>query len=351
MSDAEHRDSDRRATRKRELISQEAAEWFARMKDPRVPLEDRREFLRWLKQSQVHVAEYLTVANLHGDLRQAHLTLAFTDDDVRSNVVELFTHEPARSARAAVPASWKIAATIAACALGTLLFLVVQSAWYERSIETQLGEWKTVTLADGSELQLGPNTLLTVDLDDAQRSIELLRGEANFKVAKDAARPFRVEANDYAVRAVGTEFAVTQRKAELIVTVSEGQVRVAKATRPGEGVDESLELSVPIPPDYQLRIADTWPVTPSRVDVRSELAWRERQLMFQVGDTLADAVEEFNLRNAVQLQLDPRAASLPVRGSFDASDPIAFAQTVDKTSPVAVQRLAANLWLIKAEQR
>ena len=66
--------------------------------------------------------------------------------------------------------------------------------------------------------------------------------------------------------------------------------------------------------DQQLRIAGTWPVTPSRVDVRYELAWRERQLMFRFGDTLADAVEEFNLRNRVQLRLDPSAAALPVRG-------------------------------------
>ena len=93
------------------------------------------------------------------------------------------------------------------------------------------------------------------------------------------------------------------------------------------------ELSVPIDADYQLRIADTWPVTPTRIDVRYALAWRDGQLMFQPGDTLADAVEEFNLRNRVQLRIDPRAATLPVRGSFPASDPVAFAQAIDKIRP------------------
>ena len=106
---------------------------------------------------------------------------------------------------------------------------------------------------------------------------------------------------------------------------------------------------MPITADYQLRIAKTWPVAPSRIDVRHELAWREKQLMFKAGDTLADAVEEFNLRNRVQLRLDPRAAPLPVRGSFDASDPVTFAQNMDKTSPVAVRRLAADTLLINAE--
>lgn len=344
MNDADLRDSDRREHRKRELISQEAAEWFARMKDPRVSLDERRRFLRWLKQSQVHVAEYLTVAGIDGDLRRAHLTLAFADD-AASNVVELFADS--EQSPAVAPARWKAAAAIAAIGLAALLFLAVRMPWHERSIQTELGEWKTVPLADGSELQLGPNTLLTVNLSDTQRAIGLARGEAYFKVAKDPLRPFRVKASAYAVEAVGTEFAVARRKGELIVTVSEGAVHVAPSAgskKPGAGGDVRIQA------DYQLRIAsDTWPVQPSRIDIRYELAWRDRQLMFQAGDTLADAVEEFNLRNRVQLHLDPRAAALPVRGTFDASDPVAFAQTVEQMSAVAVQQLAANTLLIKAE--
>jgi transmembrane sensor len=353
MSDAEHRDSDRRENRKRELISQEAAEWFARMKEPRVPLEDRQRFLRWLKQSQMHVAEYLRVANIHGDLRRAQLTFAVTGETL-SNVVPLFAGEGERTSSSTVGSlRWKIAAAIAVCALATLLSFGVGTAWHEHSVETELGEWKTIILADGSELQLGPNTRLTLDIGDAQRALGLVRGEAYFKVAKDATRPFLVQANAFAVRAVGTEFAVSRRKDEVIVTVREGTVHVtpsAKSTKSRVSEDEPSQLSVPLAADYQLRIASNiWPATPSRIDVRYALAWREKQLMFKAGDTLADAVEEFNLRNKVQLHLDPRAGSLPVRGSFDASDPVAFAQTVDKTSPVAVQRLAADSLLIEAE--
>jgi transmembrane sensor len=353
MSDADHRDSDRRADRKRELISQEAAEWFARMKDPHVPLDERRRFVHWLKQSQVHVAEYLAVAGIDGDIRRAQLPLTLTSV-FPSNVVALFagaSERPARSSDVA-PVRWKVAAALAVCGLAALLFFGVRTAWTERAIATEFGEWKTATLADGSELQLGPNTLLKFDMGDAQRTVALVRGEAYFKVAKDTTRPFVVEAKTYAVRAVGTEFAVSHRNDELLVTVSEGLVRVApraKSAKSSAADDGPLELSVPIGAHQQLRIAGTWPVTPSRVDVRYALAWRDGQLMFQPGDTLADAVEEFNLRNRVQLRIDPRAATLPVRGSFRASDPAAFAQSIDKTSPVAVRRLAANTLLIQAE--
>lgn len=355
MSDADHRDSDRRADRKRELISQEAAEWFARMKDPHVPLDDRRRFVHWLKQSQVHVAEYLTVASIDGDLRRAQLPLTLTDV-VPSNVVALFagaSQQPAASSEVA-PVRRKIAAAIAVCALAALLLFAARTSWNEHSIVTEFGELKTATLADGSELRLGSNTLLKFDIGDAQRTVTLVRGEAYFMVAKDAARPFVVEAKTYAVRAVGTQFAVSHRKDELLVTVSEGLVRVAPraTTSKSSAIDDGpLELSVPIGADQQLRItdADEWPVTPSSIDVRYALAWRDGQLMFKNGDTLADAVREFNLRNRVQLRIHPRAAALPVRGSFPASDPVAFAQTIDKGSPVAVRRIAADTLLIQPE--
>jgi transmembrane sensor len=353
MSDADHRDSDRRANRMRELISQEAAEWFARMKDPHVPLDDRRRFVRWLKQSQVHVAEYLTVAGIDGDLRRAQLPLTLTDV-FPSNVVALFAgaNERAAASNDVAPVRWKVAAAIAVCGLGALLFFGVRTAWTERSIATELGESERATLADGSELQLGSDTRLKFNMGDAQRTVTLVRGEAYFKVAKDATRPFVVEAKTFAVRAVGTEFAVSHRNDELLVTVSEGLVRVApraKSAKSSAADDGPSELSVAIDADHQLRIAGAWPVTPSRIDVRYALAWRDGLLMFQSGDTLADAVEEFNLRNRVQLRIDPRAATLPVRGIFPASDPVAFAQSIDKTSPVAVRRVAANTLLIQAE--
>ena len=350
MKDADHRDSERRDKRKRELISQEAAEWFARMQDPDVPFDERQRFLRWLKQSQVHVAEYLRIASIDGNVRSAQLNFVLTGEDP-SNVVPLFAGESQHSTKRTLGSlRWKIAAAIAVLAVATLLSLGIGTAWREHSIETALGEWQAVNLADGSELQLGPNTRLTLDIGDKRRAIALVRGEAYFKVAKDASRPFLVQANAYAVQAVGTEFAVSSRKDEVIVTVREGTVRVTPSTATSRASDdEPSGLSVPITADYQLRIAKTWPVTPSRIDVRYALAWRERQLMFKAGDTLADAVAEFNLRNRIQLRLDPRAGTLPVRGSFDAADPVAFAQTVDKTSPVAVRRLAADTLLIKAE--
>ena len=334
--------------RKRALISEEAAEWFARMQDPRVSLDERRRFLRWLKQSPIHVAEYLTIAGIDSDLQRAQLS-AILGPGAPSNVVELFEHadQPPAAAREAPVSRWKAVATITACGLAALLFVAVRFPWNERSIGTDPGQWQTVTLADGSELQLGPHTLLRVDLGEVRRSVVIERGEAYFAVAKDAARPFVVQANAFSVRAVGTEFAVAHYNREVIVTVAEGSVRVGPNSRFAGDHTASIIPLVPIAADQQLRIGDTWPVTPRHVDLRYELAWRERQLMFRAGDTLADAAEEFNLRNRVQLRVDPAAAALPVRGTFNASDPVAFAQTLVGAAPIVIERPSSDALLIK----
>ncbi|HKS58116.1 MAG TPA: FecR domain-containing protein [Steroidobacteraceae bacterium] len=333
---------------KRALISQEAAEWFARMQDPRVSLDERRRFLRWLKQSPVHVAEYLAIAGINSDLQRAQLS-ALLGAGAPSNVVELFEQddEPPVAARKAPVSRRKAVVTITACGLAALSFVAVRFPWHERSIVTDSGQWQTVTLDDGSELQIGPNTWLRVDLGEVRRAVVLERGEAFFKVAKDPARPFIVQANAFSVRAVGTEFAVAHHKREVVVTVAQGSVRVAPSSRfEGDRMASNIPL-VPIAANEQARIGDTWPVTAHQVDVRYELAWRERQLMFRPGDTLAKAAEEFNLRNRVQLQVEPAAAALPVRGIFNASDPVAFAQTLVGTAPIVIERPSSDTLLIK----
>lgn len=360
MSDTDHRDSHRRDHRKRALISQEAAEWFARLKESDVSVVDRRRFVHWLKESKIHVAEYLIVAGVDGDLRAARLTASVADDD-DSNVVKLHAREgePSQSqaeaqAQPAGSWRWRVAAAASIFTLGSLLLMAARIAWLDRTVETELGEWKTVILADGSTAQLGPDTLLKVDLSDARRSVQLLRGEAYFQVAKDPSRPFLVTSSAFSVRAVGTEFAVSRRKDELIVTVAEGVVRVApsRGAARGGNADSELELSVPIVADYQLRVSHRWPwpVAPTRVDVQYELAWKDKRLMFQSGDTLADAIEEFNFRNRVKLVLDSGApGELSVRGNFDASDPRSFAATMDRIPTIRVVEVSSNVVRMMAE--
>ena len=84
------------------------------------------------------------------------------------------------------------------------------------------------TLADGSVVELNRGAVVTERFTPDERRVQLVRGEAHFKVAKDLSRPFVVEVAGIAVRAVGTALNVRLDSAAVDILVTEGQVSVAQ---------------------------------------------------------------------------------------------------------------------------
>jgi len=92
--------------------------------------------------------------------------------------------------------------------------LVAAVAWAiffridERHYTTAVGEQRVITLPDESEVILNTDTSVSIFLSRGKRTVEIARGEAYFKVKRDASRPFEVLTGDGIARAVGTEFVV-----------------------------------------------------------------------------------------------------------------------------------------------
>jgi transmembrane sensor len=80
---------------------------------------------------------------------------------------------------------------------------------HDRSAKTANGEQRTLTLPDGSVVRMNVETDLRIDYGSDRRHIQLLSGEAIFKVAPDAGRPFIVSTPSATVRALGTQFNVS----------------------------------------------------------------------------------------------------------------------------------------------
>ena len=96
-------------------------------------------------------------------------------------------------------------------------------------------------MPDGSNIQLNTNSLVTIDFNNEQRKLILVRGEAHFDVAKDKNRPFTVVVGEKSFTALGTIFNVQKRSnntMELVVT--EGKVLVAEALKSAEQLKKSL---------------------------------------------------------------------------------------------------------------
>jgi transmembrane sensor len=99
--------------------------------------------------------------------------------------------------------------------------------------ETATSEQRSLKLADGSQVILGAETRVDVNLGEKRRALELERGVAYFKVAHDTSRPFVVSGHGHTIEAVGTAFAVDSKPERVVVTVTEGTVRVRRSPTSG----------------------------------------------------------------------------------------------------------------------
>ena len=188
---------------------------------------------------------------------------------------------------------------------------------------TEVGEVRRLPLNDGSVAEINTASTIQVSLHPDKRIVRMDQGEAWFQVAKDANRPFVVEAGQVRVRAVGTAFSVRRRQNGADVMVTEGIVETWT-----EGArDKPVRLTA----GEKAYVSEADPVNrivsaPSEID--RELAWRDGNIDL-AGESLADAVAEFNRHNRRKLVIaDPAIADEPLYGVFHANDPQGFAQAV-----------------------
>ena len=197
---------------------------------------------------------------------------------------------------------------------------------------TELGGFERVRLRDGSTALLNTNSEMKVHFTGARREITLARGEVLFNVAPDSRRPFDVTAGNTTVRAVGTSFAVRIRpRAQVEVTVSKGFVAIVARTS-----NTQTQSTLSAGEDALIQEGRVYiePVDADHLEHR--LAWTEGRLWFSQ-NSLAEAVSEFNRYNHRQLVIiDATIANLRIGGTFDATDPDAFASAVAQVFAIDV---------------
>ena len=214
------------ASERRRRASLEAAEWWVRLQESDVARADREEFIDWLRESALHVAEMLRIAQVHGALEHfqhwTHLSTEGSDESENIGTLcqSLLKGEPdgepllpSPAEQEGVPGETALRRRLRRGQLfalaASVACLTLLSAWIflsagTQSIETERGERREVALADGSVLEVDPETRVRISFDEHTRRVALERGRALFRVAKNPDRPFLVRADGTIVRAVGT---------------------------------------------------------------------------------------------------------------------------------------------------
>ena len=340
----------------RAAVAEQAVDWFLE-RDER-PLDSRESaaLMAWYTASPINVEEFLGVAAIARDLREAGpdpehsvealIARARADDDGRvqplwPRVFAAFSDFRLRR--------WQTSA-ITITALG-LMSLGLFFLWNLRPLpeksspdtatalhfSTRHGEQQTHRLADGSVLHLNTDTAVTVQYSSTQRQVVLRSGQAGFEVAHDLKRPFHLFAGSAEVIDLGTTFDVRLWSDTTVVTVVEGRVAVGlsdmSASRDRSSNQRPPVRLVELGPDQQISVSrDEWPATPTAVDAKRTTAWLHRQIAFNQ-EPLERVAAELNRYAPKPIEImTPELRNLEITGVFsidDIEEFLAFLRTLD----------------------
>src|SRR5579862_254298 len=282
----------------RAAIAEQAGEWFVANDAGPLDARDAAALAEWLKASPVHIEEFLGVSVFARDLRELGADPEFSVDAVlaRARAEDDAAAQLSQWARvvAAVRDGWSRSWFPAALTMGTCLVLSLgfYSLWNFRPtahvaapdsatalrFETRHGEQLARRLADGSIVHLNTDSAVSIRFSKAERVVELTSGQAEFEVAHEPHRAFRVVAGSAEVVAVGTQFDVRLEHDSTVVTVVEGRVAVGLSSMfAGDSAHSSPGRSPPtlqLGANQQIIVAEgDWPAVPMAVDAPRSTAW------------------------------------------------------------------------------
>jgi transmembrane sensor len=210
-------------------------------------------------------------------------------------------------------------AALGAAALAAIAFFLVFPASRVQTMATPAGQRDSLTLSDGSRVELNAGTSVSIETTRTERHVRLGDGEAYFVVTKDRARPFIVDTSAGSVRVTGTIFDVrTEPGGEMDVTVVEGNVQVQLMST-GDPAHPSVAT---------LRAGDSLSVRAgalasltslSSAALGDALAWRQGMVVFN-GVPLRELAERYARYNGRKITVGPSAANLKIGGRYGLDD-------------------------------
>jgi transmembrane sensor len=381
-------------------LTEEAATWYLDMQES-PDARTQAQFMGWLRRSPQHVAEYMAMAQMHGDMRAALAAEGMTVEELRalaaseSSVVALrrdvdrgvrrgvrrgvgrgvgrehpspmnrllpqaTADAPGRSRfigdpRPRQPHMGAIKRLAAAAAV-LLVCGGLMAAWpspaapgirYAAGIDV-----REVTLDDDTVVQLSPESAMVVSFSADGRHIELLHGSASFDIGKDPARPMKVTVGRQQIDDIGTVFDVQRNDSAAQVTVVSGQVSVWNLPSPWIARIRTRLTGRSTPRD---RIVDLHGGETARVDGDGHLAgrgpanvatatqWLPDDIRFHDA-TVAEVARRFNAYSTRPLIVDDsELGQKRISGVFHARDPEAFIAYIGSLPQVRVERHADGI--------
>jgi transmembrane sensor len=341
----------------------EAVEWFVAFCEDETEPGQCKAFDAWLKASPENVQAYLQVSSFWEAAGRLNKSGGDLNDIVRraaaeTNVIAFEVSEPEQAAqyeskggrdpRPVIQLAGRRRFALAASLFLSITGLLAAWQWWRDPVyATQIGEFRSVTLSDGSLVELNARTRVRIEYRKALRRVALLEGQALFRVAKNPARPFVVVSNSTQVRAVGTEFDVNRESTGVIVTVIEGQVAVTDLGSPAvsSGTPVTPTIGTLLKSGSQLRVSQHTISIPAHTNSAAAIAWTQGTLVFD-SELIADMLTEVNRYNPRPVVIDdPKVLRMHVSGTFTSSDSAQIVRFLAQRFDLKVEETASAVHL------
>jgi transmembrane sensor len=327
-------------------IERQAAQWLIRSESEPFMATTRAEMESWLAADPHHRAAYVRIKEAWRRASRICITRPL-DGSVTSDLLQgaKLAGAPGNNGSGR---NWpvRIAAGAALTLTAYLIWLCSwivfdASAWTPYT--TSIGGYASVALPDGSSVQLNTDTEVRIRLDAQRREIDLSRGEALIRVARDPQRPFTVRTHGTALRVdqpdkAGATFGVRLLRAgDVDIAVTAGRVVFGPTGRILATAGEhpaGPQTALAAGEVAHIRPAGTQLTTASLEELNRKLSWTAGLLSFQ-GETLTEVIDEFNRYNRKRLVVvDPLIAARRIGGAFQATDPESFVSALQKSFAV-----------------
>lgn len=322
-------------------VLEEATDWLVLRDASPLSEKEQEEFESWLAVDPEHRSAYEEVALAWDEFDGIGAETVHGETGALSTVVAFSTAGVAAGRRRTTILRRAVMGAVAASILVFAIAGADIRLRFQSDAMTAVGETSTVSLPDGSTVVLNTDSAIAVSYDADERRIRLLRGEAQFDVVSNPARPFRVVAGDGVSTALGTVFLVRRRGGGAQVTVLEGRVSVVY----GEG-DRMADEAVLIAKQQIRYAAGKGLGSVAIVDPRVASAWRRGKMIFE-DRSLDEVIGELNRYHVGTIRiLGGALGKMKVNGVFDTSDPIAAVEALDESLPLETTRLSDYLILL-----
>ncbi|MFJ5445939.1 FecR domain-containing protein [Methylobacillus methanolivorans] len=309
------------------IALQQAAEWFAVLRDEHVQQDDLAAWQVWLNASPLHQSAWQEVEAINTPFTQ--LT-AIADKPAAHRAL----HHPASRRQALKLLGFAGAAFVSG------MLLKRYTPWQDWATtltaqsdihRSEPGKTDVVTLADGGKLWLNAGSEAKVEYGITLRRITLVAGELLLQSGHDQAlRPLVVDTLHGRLTALGTRFSVQQQAEFTLLAVYEGQV----AIQPKQGKTVIIEAGWQARFDRQ-HVAHTAPASPARE------AWT-RGILIADNRRLDDFIAELSNYYPGKLSVSPSIAHLRLMGAYPFNDVPKTLNAITQTLPVSLQQLGAD---------